>query len=104
MGQADGERKPAPPNMCHSFSFKNGILLVQCFFNLQGQALHNAGKMIKNSGVCREFLYLATMDEIPERLSMRLHSNQSKSELRALSRALCTTAQKTVASQGKSEF
>lgn len=31
MGQGDGERKPAPPNMYGPFSYKNDLLLIQYF-------------------------------------------------------------------------
>lgn len=57
LGQADGERKLPPPNMCHSFSYKNGILPMLGFFNLPRHAPHNLGALIKSSCVCRVFIF-----------------------------------------------
>lgn len=48
--------------ICQPFSYKNGILLIQCLFNWQRHTLHNSGEMIKNSPVCKVFIF-SNLDE-----------------------------------------
>lgn len=94
MGWRDGERKICP------FKYAWFFFLQKKKINLQGYALHNSGEMIKISWVYRVLIFSNNGWMNARQINFEVTFRLVKGQVRALSSALCSSEQKTVAQWG----